>query len=171
MAPTVAINRAVKTTLFRHSAHIWAMWDKPDLLWSECRLGASYAQHVWIGPQSQERWEELLPPMWSYRTLSKGLVAHSDGTLRPPYTLMYVIDKIVELGGKEIRVLGADMVGTWKKHLEDWEEDETESRGTDQGWDRWAYEREHWDRMVDVATGKGVKLYRHFPQPSETAAP
>lgn len=169
-APTVAVNRAIKTALARHGAHIWAMWDKPDLLWDECKLAAGYHQRVWIGPQDQNRWEELLPPMWSYRVLSKGMVAHSDGTLRPPYTLMYVIEKIVSLGGKKIRVLGADMKGTWRKDLENWEEDDTEDRGLDSGWDRWAYEREHWDRMVEVATEKGVSLSRYFPKPSVTAA-
>jgi hypothetical protein len=163
---TVAINRAISIRN-RVPIDVWAVWDDPNKLFE---LG--YGEHVypplqiWVGPNRfQEQylaamgrveppeWERLLHPLIGLRAMPWGTADGEHETLgavqRTVFSLVYGIEKAVDLGARHIRIFGADMAGPWA-------EGKTETECVLAYGERWTWERETLRRCIEAADEEEV---------------
>lgn len=160
---TVAINRAISIRN-RVPVDIWACWDHPDRLFE-----VGYGEHIypplviWLGPArfaefyeagmgkvEDPAWEEFLHPLIGLRSMPYGWrTTDAIDELGEPQrkavsTLIYSIEKAVQLGAKHIRIFGADMVGSWS-------EGRTEEECEAKWGNRWEWERSQLAECVRMA--------------------
>jgi hypothetical protein len=158
---TIAINRAISIRN-RVPVDIWACWDDPERLF---RLG--YGEHiyppltVWVGPRQffhfyeagmrgfdPPEWERFLHPEIGLRCMPWGVHDYDHAQLGPVgktvFTLIYAIEKAVDLGARHIRLMGVDMEGSWI-------DNQTEEECVGAFGDRWVWEREKLEDCIHAA--------------------
>lgn len=162
--PVVAINRAISIR-HRVPVNIWAVWDHPDRL-----FGLGYDKYiypplqVWLGPNrfqecylsalgrvEEPEWEGVFDPEIGFRCLPFGFRENLDGKDKTVFTLIYAIEKAVSMGARKIKVLGADMIGSWAPGKS--EEECVKDYG-----ERWSWERWQFSEMVKAAETAGVEV-------------
>jgi hypothetical protein len=147
----------------------WASFDHPQRLFP---LGIKEFLYpplsIWTGPDrfkefwvaghgNKERanWEKEIDPAIGFRVLDLGAIQDVDDPekFRAATTLACVVEKVVYLGGRDIRVIGADMAGPWIQ------EHETEAGCIEaEGFDRWRHERASLEAQVEKAAEIGIKI-------------
>lgn len=168
--PVVAINRAISIRN-RVPIHIWAVWDHPQRLFD---LGYDEYIHpplqIWLGPNrfqefylaalekvTEPEWEKHLHPEIGLRCMPMGAreveVEGGKKGLKSVFTAVYAIEKMVSMGARKIRVLGADMEGSWVPG-------KTEEECVELDGDRWSWERDQWAQMEQAAEEIGVEIER-----------
>ena len=169
--PVIAINRALSIRN-RVPIDIWAVWDHPERLYA---LG--YDKYVyppltiWMGPNrfqelylanmgkvEEPAWETNLHPRIGIRPMPFGWRKSVDekgkARVKVVFSLIFAIEKAVSLGGQKIRILGADMEGSWRDPLTEEECIAAEK------WDRWKWERAQFGAIIEEAKRIGVDIER-----------
>lgn len=165
--PVVAVNRAI---LLREKVpiDIWAVWDHPGKLF---KLGYHRYTYpplvVWLGArrfneffmaaigktEGWPEWYNLFDYRVGFRCMDMGILSDPVRRgYRAAFTLVYAVEEAVKQGAKKIRILGADMSGTWLKG-----KTEAECMMKEK-WDRWAYERQKISEMIEKAKEIGVEV-------------
>lgn len=167
---TVAVNRAISMRN-RIPIDIWAVWDDPTRLFDLGYQKYVYAPlTIWLGPNRFQEfylaamglvdppaWEQDLDPLIGLRCMPWG-VHLKDGhdlagtpckVAKLVCTLIYAIEKAVELGARHIRIFGADMVGSWSPG-------KTEEECKEKWGDRWSWERQVLRECIEAADAEEV---------------
>jgi len=158
---TIAVNRAISIRN-RLKVDIWACWDDPTRLFE---LG--YGEHVyppltiWLGPNKFQEfflasinkvdgpeWERFLHPLIGLRAMPWGHAPYEHEQLgrvgKTVFTLIYAIEKAVDLCARHIRILGADMDGPW---IDGRTQEECEKINGK----RWEWERQTLEACIEAA--------------------
>lgn len=156
--PVVAVNRAIAYPV---PVDFWATADDPTKLWEWGQAFLHRRTRLFSTHTSLMIWSELLPDIrrvyhWPATEMRHPDLEDENGQFPLVPTLFHVLAWLLHLGTKEVRLLGADFMGSGTPFIEwSWKP------MTDADYEnRWAVERLYLARSMDHYRAKGARIVR-----------